>query len=128
MSDVHAIVWIDHREARIASFSLGTSRVIEVHSQSPERRIHARDAGSGKAADDHDFFDEVAEALTGVREVLIAGPGNAKTAFETYITARHAELAKRIVGIETLDHPTDGQLLAHARKTFEAIDQRGGNS
>jgi stalled ribosome rescue protein Dom34 len=127
MSDIHAIVWLDHREARIASFSLGSSHLIEVHSHSSERRIHrkAREIGSGKAADDHHFFDEIAASLVDIREVLIAGPGNAKTAFETYITSRHVDLANRIVGIETLDHPTDGELLAHARQSFKAIDQLG---
>jgi stalled ribosome rescue protein Dom34 len=130
VGNVHAIVWLDHREARIASFSFDKSRVFEVHSHSPERQIHrkAREIGSGKAADDHDFFDEIAESLADVREVLIAGPGNAKSAFETYITNRHAELAKRVVGIETLDHPTDGELLAHARQSFRAIDHLRGDS
>ena len=130
MTDVHAIVWLDHREARVASFSLGTSRIFEVHSHSPERRIHrkAREIGSGKAADDHDFFDEIVDSLAGIHEVLIAGPGNAKTAFETYVNSRHVEFAKRVVGIETLDHPTDGELLAHARTAFNAIDQLGGNN
>ena len=127
MSEVHAIVWLDHREARIASFSLGSSRVIEVHSHNPERRIHtkAQEIGSGKAADDHRMFDEIADSLADLREVLVAGPGNAKTAFVTYVKTRHAELAKRIVGVETLDHPTDGQLLAYARTSFNAIDQLG---
>lgn len=127
MSQVHAIVWLDHRDARIASFSLGTSQIHEIHSHSPERQIHrkSREIGSGKAADDHRFFDEIVEELAGVREVLIAGPGNAKTAFATYIGTRHAELAKRVVGVETLDHPTDGELLAHARASFNAIDQLG---
>jgi stalled ribosome rescue protein Dom34 len=127
VSEIHAIVWLDHREARIASFSLGSSHLIEVHSHSAERRIHrtAREIGSGKAADDHRFFDDVVKALADSRQVLIAGPGNAKTAFETYIKDRHVELAKRVVGVETLDHPTDGELLAHARRSFKAIDQLG---
>lgn len=127
MSDVHAIVWLDHREARIISFSLGASREIEVHAQTAERRIHrkAGSIGSGHAADDHHFFDEIAESLAGIHEVLIAGPGNAKTAFRTYIAERHAQLASRVVGVETLDHPTDAELLAHAKKSFAAIDQLG---
>lgn len=127
MSAVHAIAWLDHREARIASFSLGSSHLIEVHSHSPERRIHrkAREIGSGKAADDHRMFDEIAASLCDVREVLVAGPGNAKTAFVAYVKTHHGELAERIVGVETLDHPTEGQLLAHARKAFRAIDQMG---
>jgi stalled ribosome rescue protein Dom34 len=127
MSQVHAIVWLDHFEATIVSFSLGSSNEIEVHSHSPERHIHhkAGSYGSGHAADDHHFFDEIAEALVGIHEVLIAGPGNAKTAFQTYLKDRHVELAKRVVGIEALDHPTEPELLAHARKYFTAIDQLG---
>ncbi len=111
------------------SFSLDSNQMFEVHSHSPERRIHRKgqELGSGKAADDHDFFDEIAQELTGIHEVLIAGPGNAKTAFDTYINKRHVELASRVVGVETLDHPTDGELLAHARESFHAIDQLRGN-
>jgi stalled ribosome rescue protein Dom34 len=127
MPQVHAIVWLDHREARIIAFSLGARSEIEVHSQTAERRIH-RKAGSidsGHAPDDHHFFDEIAESLAGIHEVLIAGPGNAKTAFATYIDERHADLAHRVVGVETLDHPSDTELLAHARKWFAAIDQLG---
>jgi stalled ribosome rescue protein Dom34 len=127
MSQAHAIVWLDHREARIAFFSLGKSGSLEVHSRSPHPNIH-RKAGSfdsGHVPDDHQFFDEIADALTETNELVIAGPGNAKTAFETYINKRHVALANRVVGIETLDHPTDAELLAHARKVFTAIDQLG---
>jgi len=127
MTQAHAIVWLDHREARIASFSIGKNELLEIHSQSPNRKIH-RKAGSitsGHAADDHHFFDEIAASLGDIPEVLIAGPGNAKTAFETYIKERHVALAKRVVGVETLDHPTDPELLAHARKAFTSIDRLG---
>ncbi|HQZ32826.1 MAG TPA: hypothetical protein PK020_00305 [Ilumatobacteraceae bacterium] len=127
MTQAHAIVWLDHVEARIASFSIGKDELLEIHSQSPNRQIH-RKAGSlssGHAADDHHFFDEIVAGLHGIPEVLIAGPGNAKTAFETYIKKRHVELANRVVGVETLDHPTDGELLAHARRAFAAIDALG---
>jgi hypothetical protein len=84
MSALNAIVWVDHREALIASFSLGSSQTFEIHSHSPQRRIHrkAPEIGSGGAANDHDFFDEIAWSLTDVREVQIA-PGNARTASET---------------------------------------------
>jgi hypothetical protein len=30
---------------------------------------------------------------------------------------------KHVTGVETLDHPTDGALLAHARKYFRAADR-----
>jgi len=129
MSHVHAIVWLDHREARVISFSLGASSETELHAQSDERRIHrkAGSIGSGHEPDDHHFFDAIAKSLVGIHEVLLSGPGNAKTAFETYINKRHADLASRVVGTETLDHPTAAELLAHARKSFTAIDQLGGS-
>ncbi|MEO6122420.1 MAG: translational machinery protein [Ilumatobacteraceae bacterium] len=127
MSAVHAIVWLDHFEARIISFSVDQAKTFEVHNQSAERNIHrkAGSIGSGHAADDHHFFDEIAGSLVGIHEVLIVGPGNAKTAFTTYVDKRHPDLQRRVVGIETMDHPTDGELLAHARKSFTAIDQMG---
>ncbi len=118
MPEVHAIVWLDHREAKVIGFSFGKDELIEVHSESPERRIHHNDIRSGKAPDDHDFFDGIVAALADMQEVLVTGPGNAKTAFMTYVRDRHPDLAGRIVGIETLDHPTDPQLLAHAKTYF----------
>jgi hypothetical protein len=32
-------------------------------------------------------------------------------------------LTKTIVAVETVDHPSDGQLVAHARKHFDATDR-----
>ena len=127
MSHIHAIVWLDHLEATVIGFSLGRSDVIEIHSQSPHRQIHRKSGipGSGHAADDLDFFAEVVAALRHMREVLITGPGTAKVAFEKYVRDRHPEVAQRIVGVETLDHPSDGELVAYARKYFKRVDQLG---
>jgi hypothetical protein len=50
---------------------------------------------------------------------LITGPGSAKTELSSYIQRTHPDLARRISGIETVDHPTDAQLLAHARSFFK---------
>jgi hypothetical protein len=35
-------------------------------------------------------------------------------------------IAKQIVGVETVDHPSDGQLLAFAKKYFLAKDRMIG--
>jgi len=37
--------------------------------------------------------------------------------------AHDPAVGKLVVGIETVDHPTDGQLVAYARKYFVAKDQ-----
>ena len=129
MSHVHAIVWLDHREATIVGYSLDDSEVIEVHSEREDRRIHRRSGAidSGKTADDHRFFEDVAVRLAGVREILIVGPGNAKTAFATYLGQRHAATSKRVLAVETVDHPSEAQLLDHARRFFRRADQLGAS-
>jgi stalled ribosome rescue protein Dom34 len=54
--------------------------------------------------------------------VLVVGPGEAKHSFKRYVSERHGDVAKRVVGVETADHPTDGELLAMARRSFKRID------
>jgi stalled ribosome rescue protein Dom34 len=127
MHQVHAIVWLDHREARIVGFSLDATSSVAVHSERPVRRVHhkANVIGAGRAPDDHHFFDGIVEVVDESDKILVAGPGNAKTAFATYVRDRHPLVADRIVGIEPLDHPTDKELLAYAKKYFKAVDQLG---
>lgn len=127
MTYAHAIVWLDHRSARVIRFSRDDSVLSEMHSTTEERRLHRKSGvpGSGHAPDDHQFFDVVVEELAQVPAVLIVGPGTAKKAFELWLQHRHPDVSRRIVGVETLDHPTDGELLAHARKFFKRLDQLG---
>ena len=127
MTYAHAIVWLDHLHATVIDFSLDASDTIEIRSQSAVRQIHRKSGipGSGHTPDDVEFFDGVTKALDDVREVLITGPGTAKVAFTRYVEQRHPGLARRVVGTETLDHPTERELLAYARRYFKRIDQLG---
>jgi hypothetical protein len=65
----------------------------------------------------------VIEALAHTGAILITGPGNAKSEFRNYIAEHRTELAKRVSGVEALDHPTDPELIALARKFFKADDR-----
>jgi hypothetical protein len=40
-----------------------------------------------------------------------------------HIHQHDPDMMKAIVGIETVDHPTDAQLIAYARKYFEGSDR-----
>jgi stalled ribosome rescue protein Dom34 len=124
MTYAHAVVWIDHREAKVVDFTSDAAHRTEVRSEHASRRVHHRagTVGSGHAKDDHHFFDQVVEAIGSAREVLVVGPGEAKQAFVRDLSARHPEVAKRVVGVESADHPTDGELLAMARRSFTRID------
>lgn len=116
----HAIIWIDHHEARVFHFSASDADRLVLHPDNPTRHIHhkANSIGSGHAAEDQDFLQRVAEAVADAGAVLITGPGNAKTELVKHIERHMPALKGKIAGIETVDHPTDGELVAHARKHF----------
>lgn len=129
MSHIHAVVWMDHREARVIDFSVDDVHKTTVRSHAANRHIHHR-AGSVSGAhspDDLKFYDEVCTAIGDAREILIVGPAQAKVAFRHYVDQKHRDVAKRVVGVETLDHPSDGELLAYARKYFVKVDQMLGD-
>lgn len=128
MSYQHAVLWIDHVHARVIDFSVDDRHVTAVERDTDQRQVHRRSGtpGSGKLPVDHAFFDEVVTALGDAREILIVGPGGAKQELMHELQARHAEVAKRVVAVETADHPSDGELLAFARKYFKKVDALRG--
>jgi stalled ribosome rescue protein Dom34 len=121
----HAVVWIDHSEARIFHFSADDVEHFVLHPHNPTRHIHhkANSIGSGHAAQDQEFLHQVAAAIADAREVLITGPANAKTELVKHIHRHDPKLVERLAGIETVDHPTDASLVAHARHYFKSTDR-----
>jgi stalled ribosome rescue protein Dom34 len=121
----HAAVWIDHHEARVFHFNADDAEHVVVHPEHPTRHIHhkAHSIGSGHTAEDQAFFHSVIEAIGNAGAVLIGGPANAKHELFKHIQRHAPQLLARIAAVETLDHPTDGELLAHARKYFRAADR-----
>ena len=120
----HAVIWIDHHEARVFHFSPTDVERLVLHPDHPTRQIHhkANSIGSGHEAEDHDYLDAAAESIADAGAVLITGPANAKTELIKHIHHHHPKLMSAIVGVETVDHPSDGQLVAYARKYFNAKD------
>jgi stalled ribosome rescue protein Dom34 len=124
-SHYHAIVWIDHLEARVFHFNAAEVDRLVLHPHNPTRHIHhkANTIGSGHAAEDHEFLQRVAEAVADAGALLLAGPANTKTELSKHIAKHMPALSAKIVGVETVDHPTDGELVAHARRYFKADHQ-----
>ncbi len=120
----HAVIWIDHREARIFHFNRLEADTQVLHPHNLTKHIHhkANSMGSGHAAADQDFLHEVAEAIGAAHAVLVTGPAQAKTDLIKHIHRHDPQLMERIAGVETVDHPTDGALLDHARHYFKAAD------
>jgi stalled ribosome rescue protein Dom34 len=121
----HALVWIDHQTAKIFHFNADSNETAIVHSTHPHQHLHhkANSGDSGHAPVDKQFLEKVCAAIADSGAILIVGPAGAKTELHAYIQDHHPQLATRISGVETLDHPTDGQLLAHGRRFFKADDR-----
>jgi uncharacterized protein YbcI len=58
-----------------------------------------------------------------LKQVQVTGPANAKTELVKHISQHDPKLMKIIVGVETVDHPSDAHLVAHARHYFKAEDR-----
>jgi stalled ribosome rescue protein Dom34 len=121
----HAIIWLDHREAKIFHFNVDAAAREVVHSHATGRHLQhkANTPGSGHKGVDKEYFERVIAALTHSGAILVTGPANAKTELKNYIGEHHPALLARISGVEALDHPSDGELLKLARKYFKADDR-----
>ncbi|MBI3706149.1 MAG: translational machinery protein, partial [Proteobacteria bacterium] len=121
----HAAVWIDHHEARVFHFNTSQLDQATIHPDHPARHLHhkAGAIGAGNSAEDHKYLASVAAALTDAGAILIVGPSSAKTELIKHLHRHDPKTAERVVGIETSDHPSDGQIVAHARVYFRAADR-----
>ena len=126
MSDqhFHAVMWIDHREARVFHFGRHDVESLVLHPERPTRQVHHKSntIGSGHEVLASEFL-HAAQSISDAGAVLITGPGSAKTELMTHIEKHNPKLVKLILGVETVDHPSDGQLVAYARKYFKSADQ-----
>src|SRR5271156_2168632 len=98
----HAVVWIDHHEARVFHFNPADAERLVLHPDHPTRHIHhkANSIGSGHVSADHDYLHAVAESVADAGAVLIAGPANARTELVEHIRVHDPQLTRLIAGAE----------------------------
>ena len=128
MSHYHAVVWLDHNEAHVMHISPDDVEKSVVHPANPPRHLQRKRgsvSGSRQPEDQH-YYHDVVEAMKGATEILIVGPGHAKLELIKHVHAHDHELVDKVIGVETVDHPSDGQLVAHARQYFAAKDKMLG--
>lgn len=125
MSHYHAVVWLDHSEAHVMHISPDDVEKSVVHPSKPHQHLHSKSGtvGNGRSAEDKTYYHAIAEALKGAQEILVVGPAQAKLQLIKHINTHDQALSDKVVGVETIDHPTDGQLVAYARKYFVAKDK-----
>lgn len=120
----HAVVWIDHQEAHVIQFNADEHENATVSTRSKHGHLHQKAGvvGSGHHLADQTYLHEVVEAVASANEILIVGPSSAKLELMKHMVKHDANIASKVVGIETVDHPSDAQLLAYAKKSFTRID------
>jgi stalled ribosome rescue protein Dom34 len=121
----HAAVWIDHEQAKVFALSREAANEWTVRPHDRHVHIHHK-AGlgdSGKAAPNQHYFHSVAQAVKDAGEILILGPGTAKTELMHHLAKHDAQVAAKVVAVQAMDHPTDGEIINFARKTFRAADR-----
>jgi stalled ribosome rescue protein Dom34 len=122
-------VWIDGNEARI--FHVDANRFDEATVRSPQHHLHRHPKDQETKVhnhpdDEYRFFREVSQSLAGADAILVVGPSMTKLHFFRYVQKHNPALESRIVGLETVDHPTDRQIVAHVRSYFLASPPRHG--
>jgi hypothetical protein len=121
MSLFHAVVWTDHKSAQVLQFD-------DEHVQAQKIRSHSHHTAQhgSTVRSEHEFFGDVCNALDGIGEVLLTGSRTTLADFRHYADKHRPQAAARIVGYEVVDHPSDNQLVALARKYFLKHDRMSG--
>jgi hypothetical protein len=73
----HAIVWIDHQEAKVFHIGLSGADQIDLHPHLQTRHIHhkANSIGSGHVHESGEFLKQVLDAVSDADEILILWTG-----------------------------------------------------
>lgn len=115
-------MWITSDEARIFKFTPNGVESHRMHKHGPKHAHETQGRNHPQKGGDADhFFHEVAEHLGKEKadHWLIVGPGLAKTHFKGHVESHHAQLAKKIIGVESMDKATDGEITNFAHDFFK---------
>jgi stalled ribosome rescue protein Dom34 len=119
------VVWLDSDHAHIHKFT--TDGVNQENLKRHEKDHHTHNRGD-VSKNSETFFHELATKLKDAERILLIGPGLGKTHFKSHLESHHhGKLSEKVIGVETVDHLTDNQIDAYARKYFhkQIFDHRG---
>ncbi|MDA8225980.1 MAG: translational machinery protein [Betaproteobacteria bacterium] len=125
MAHYHVVVWLDHSEAHVMHVNPEDVETSIVHPAEGRPRLHIKRGiiGDGRLAEDQHYYRDIAQAIGDAHEILVVGPSTAKLVFIKYLAQHDPQKMEHVIGVETVDHPTDAQLVAHARSYFRARDR-----
>jgi len=122
MSFNHVVVWLDQAEAHVIHFTRDDSNTEVIKTASVHQHQKSGVDASVQSERNPAYLNDIAAALDGAKQILIVGPGQEKLTLIKHLEKQHAGIADKVVSVETVDHPSDSQLLAYARKYFVKED------
>lgn len=109
----HAVAWIDQHTAQV--LHIDAEPVVD--KKINEHLHYTRQHGS-KVRSEHEFFAEVCDSLAGIDSVSVAGTHTSQADFRHYVEKHRPTVATQIVGWETINHSTEGEIVKMAREFF----------
>ena len=119
----HAIVWIDHKQARIFHFNVEEADRTVVRITSFATFMPASKRTGHRIEENKPFFEDVAKTIADAGAILIVGPAQEKDFFAKFLAEKHPAIRTHVEGVEKADHPSDGELLDFARRYVKAADR-----
>ena len=115
------VVYVTSEEVKIMTMGEDKPEICRMHGAR-----HPNETMGRNHTKDHDdvehFMHEVAKRLeTEPARLLLVGPAQAKTRLKNHIDREHPKVAKNVVGVETMDKATDGEVLHFARTFFTKL-------
>lgn len=123
---LHLVVWLDHQVARLYALTHDAFQETLVHnSDTGQGHIHhhAGSVGAGHVALNRAFLEKISDAIGAAQEILLLGPSGAKTALKTFLDSHKPHQAGNVVAVEPMDHASDGEIVAFARRFFTQADR-----
>jgi hypothetical protein len=121
MNPSRAVAFVDHQSAEILQFDSKHVVQHKLHQHLQFTRQHH----SGVRTE-HEFFGQVCDAIDGITEVLVVGGHTGMAAFRHFVDKHRPLTAQHIPGYEVVDHPSENQLVALARRYFGERDPLPG--
>ena len=116
---IRTAVLLDHEHASFYSPD-GTKPHDHIQVERQDHHTHKR------THDQHEqdkFFGQVADKLKDSKEVLVLGHHLPVTHFKNYLEKHRPAVAKVVVGYETVDRPTDAEVITAANTAFRKAER-----
>jgi len=114
----NTIIWLDGKTAKLYHKSDSGVSQQQLHPRQAEHHTHS---DKNHLKDDHGhFFKTIYENIKEKNKILILGPSLEKKHFRNYLETHFPASLTKILAIETVDHPTENQIVSY----FEKFDPK----